>query len=227
MLELKTFGNIAGIGGVALNFIDRNNITFSPKDHESTYITIDSPYGSYTITVPTEHLQEQGILDENGNFINGSLSGNGFNLNDGDKDNDKNDDKDNDKEGQDGGAGNSSGGHHKGGSGKIPPSQPQKYQPPAPPSQNPPSNGWDGKLKHAKDPVVLNLSEEGQSKSLENSFSHFDYDGDGFAEHTAWIGDKQGLLVVDINENGIIDDGSELLGEQTNLKNGRQAVDGY
>ena len=226
MLELKTLGNIAGIGGVALNFMDKNNITFSPKDHESTYITIDSPYGSYTITVPTEHLQEQGILDENGNFINGSLSGNGFNLNDGDKDNDKNDDKDNDKEGQDGENGDGSGNPSNNGGGTNPP-QPQKYQPPTPPSKNPPSNGWDGGFKHAIDPVVLNLSEEGKANSLENSFSHFDYDGDGFAEHTAWIGDKQGLLVVDINENGIIDDGSELLGEQTNLKNGRQAVDGY
>ena len=75
--------------------------------------------------------------------------------------------------------------------------------------------------------MVLNLSEESKANDLGASYSYFDYDGDGFAERTAWIGEQQGLLVVDLNENGIIDDGKELFGDKTILKNGRQAKDGY
>ena len=77
------------------------------------------------------------------------------------------------------------------------------------------------------DPVVLNLTKDGTSNLVYTSTAHFDYDGDGFAEMTEWIGENQGLLVMDRNENGVIDDGSELFGNQTILSNGRQAVDGY
>ncbi len=77
------------------------------------------------------------------------------------------------------------------------------------------------------DPVVLNLKKDGGSRALEASFANFDYDGDGFAEQTAWIGKNQGLLVIDRNGNETIDDGGELFGNQTILSNGRTAVDGY
>ena len=83
-------------------------------------------------------------------------------------------------------------------------------------------DGWEG-----IDPIVLNLSRDEVSKPMYSNVAHFDYDGDGFAEETEWIGQNQGLLVMDHNENGIIDDGSELFGNQTILSNGRQAVDGY
>ena len=48
------------------------------------------------------------------------------------------------------------------------------------------------------------------TKSGTNSHTHFDFDGDGFAEYTEWISDTQGLLVWDRNQNGVIDDGKEL-----------------
>ena len=47
------------------------------------------------------------------------------------------------------------------------------------------------------------------TKSGTNSHTHFDFDGDGFAEYTEWISDTQGLLVWDRNQNGVIDDGKE------------------
>ncbi|ODS56469.1 MAG: hypothetical protein ABS36_08795 [Acidobacteria bacterium SCN 69-37] len=47
----------------------------------------------------------------------------------------------------------------------------------------------------------------------EATTTFFDLDGDGFAEQTAWIAaDNDGLLARDINENGVIDDVTELFG---------------
>ena len=40
----------------------------------------------------------------------------------------------------------------------------------------------------------------------------FDVDGDGFAEKTGWVGAHDGLLALDRDGNGTIDDVSELFG---------------
>ena len=45
---------------------------------------------------------------------------------------------------------------------------------------------------------------------------------DGFAEYTEWISDTQGLLVWDRNQNGIIDDGKELFGDDSVLNSGKK-----
>ena len=42
------------------------------------------------------------------------------------------------------------------------------------------------------------------TKSGANVHTHFDFDGDGFAEYTEWISDTQGLLVWDKNQNGVM-----------------------
>ncbi|MGN0005259.1 MAG: calcium-binding protein [Candidatus Gastranaerophilaceae bacterium] len=39
----------------------------------------------------------------------------------------------------------------------------------------------------------------------------FDHDNDGFAEASAWVGENDGILVVDSNNNGKIDNGTEVL----------------
>ena len=78
-----------------------------------------------------------------------------------------------------------------------------------------------------KDPIVLDLNQDGiYSTDLEHG-THFDYDGDGFAEKTAWVTAEDGLLVRDINGNGIIDNGSELFGDRTILSDGSVAADGF
>ena len=63
------------------------------------------------------------------------------------------------------------------------------------------------------DPLVLDLDGDGiELTSIEDSNAFFDLDGDGFAERTAFVAPDDGLLAIDRNENGRIDDISELFG---------------
>lgn len=48
--------------------------------------------------------------------------------------------------------------------------------------------------------------------SLANSQTYFDMDGDGFAEAAGWVAPDDGLLALDENGNGTIDDATELFG---------------
>jgi hypothetical protein len=67
-----------------------------------------------------------------------------------------------------------------------------------------------------KDPIVLDLTGNGiQLTSLQNSTVHFDFAGDGFAERAGWVGPGSGILAIDRNGNGLIDNGLELFGSST------------
>ncbi|MCL4677160.1 MAG: type I secretion C-terminal target domain-containing protein [Alphaproteobacteria bacterium] len=64
-------------------------------------------------------------------------------------------------------------------------------------------------------PLVLDLDGDGielTAIDTENPEVAFDLDNDGFAEVTGWVSADDGLLARDINENGRIDDASELFG---------------
>ena len=77
-------------------------------------------------------------------------------------------------------------------------------------------------------PLVLDLNRDGiTSLSLATSLALFDYDNDGVKEHTAWIQNSDALLVRDINDDGVISDGSELFGDKTPKQDGTLANDGY
>jgi Ca2+-binding EF-hand superfamily protein len=52
-------------------------------------------------------------------------------------------------------------------------------------------------------------------------------DNNSFAEQSGWVGKDDGLLVFDKNNNGKIDDGSELFGNNTILSNGNKAANGF
>ena len=64
-----------------------------------------------------------------------------------------------------------------------------------------------------RDPLVFDLNFDGvRLTPLTGSTVHFDFDGDGFAERTGWVSARDGLLALDRNGNGIIDNGLELFG---------------
>ena len=179
-------------------YVPADNLLFAP--------------GEYTIKIPTKYLEDQGI-GNNGNNPTGN-SDNNPQL-PGDPKNPKDQPKtpnSNPNNGDSNGNGSRDGGN-----------EGIYFDPPLLKKLK----DLLDRLRKAIDPVVLNLSEESKANGLGASYSYFDYDGDGFAERTAWIGEQQGLLVVDLNENGIIDDGKELFGDKTILKNGCQAKDGY
>lgn len=79
-----------------------------------------------------------------------------------------------------------------------------------------------------RDPLILDLDGDGiETTSLTGSTAHFDLDVNGFAERTAWVSGDDGLLVLDRNGNGRIDDGTELFGDQTLLSDGTRAASGF
>ena len=71
-------------------------------------------------------------------------------------------------------------------------------------------------LYEGVDPLVLDLDGDGIELTSRSAGSlRFDLDGDGFAEPTGWVLPDDGLLALDINGNGTIDDISELFGSPT------------
>ena len=86
----------------------------------------------------------------------------------------------------------------------------------------------DGKY-YIYDPLVLDLDGDGIETvgSRKLSGAVFDHDGDGIRTATGWVKADDGLLVVDRNGDGIINDGTELFGDSTLLADGTKAKDGY
>ena len=76
-------------------------------------------------------------------------------------------------------------------------------------------------------PLVVDLDGDGVETTTEEDGVYFDHDNNGFAEKNAWVGKDDGLLVRDINNNGQIDDGTELFGNNTVLSNGQKATNGF
>lgn len=83
--------------------------------------------------------------------------------------------------------------------------------------------GWDDEnplQPLAMDPLILDLDGDGlELLSVDESNVFFDFDNDGFLEAGGWVGADDGLLVLDKNGNGKVDNLSELIGTDT--------VDGY
>ncbi|MDM1020456.1 calcium-binding protein, partial [Acinetobacter sp. VNK23] len=98
-----------------------------------------------------------------------------------------------------------------------------KDKEPPPPPNIPPNNP-----PTRSDPLILDLDHDGKinTKSL-NQGVNFDLDGNEFAEKTSWVAPQDGFVVLDLNDNGKIDNGGELFGTDTLLANGNKAVDGF
>lgn len=85
-------------------------------------------------------------------------------------------------------------------------------------------------LDHAQStssPIILDLDNNGIATTAVQAGAYFDHAGDGFAERTGWVGAGDGLLVRDLDGNGLIDTGAELFGSETRLPDGSQAANGF
>ncbi len=70
------------------------------------------------------------------------------------------------------------------------------------------------------DPLVLDLSGEGIQLTEAGKGAIFDVTADGKLDSTAWVKGNTALLTYDRNGNGVIDDGSELFGDQNGALHG-------
>ena len=79
------------------------------------------------------------------------------------------------------------------------------------------------------DPLTLDLDGDGIEAIASNGHKGvlFDHDKDGIRTATGWVGKDDGFLVYDRNGDGVVNDGSELFGDNTLLKNGERATNGY
>ena len=79
-------------------------------------------------------------------------------------------------------------------------------------------------------PLVLDIDASNTIELVSLSSTdavYFDVGNDGFAETTGWITGGDGFLALDVNQNGIINNGGELFGDQTGYDNGFLALDAY
>ncbi|KGD75293.1 hypothetical protein HA49_08695 [Tatumella morbirosei] len=94
------------------------------------------------------------------------------------------------------------------------------------------ANGAAGQATDAADdaasqasPLIVDLDGDGVETAEDPVY--FDHDGNGYAQLSGWVGKDDGLLVLDRNGNHIIDDGSELFGNNTLNSTGKKAANGF
>ncbi len=76
-------------------------------------------------------------------------------------------------------------------------------------------------------PLVIDLDGDGVETTTVESGVYFDHDNNSFAENSSWVGKDDGLLVRDLNNNGEIDNGTELFGNNSVLSSGEKAANGF
>jgi Ca2+-binding RTX toxin-like protein len=73
------------------------------------------------------------------------------------------------------------------------------------------SDGFTASNVFRELPIVLDLNGDGLDLiGLDTSTVRFDHNGDGILDRTGYVGANDGLLVLDRNRNGTIDNGSEI-----------------
>jgi VCBS repeat-containing protein len=76
-------------------------------------------------------------------------------------------------------------------------------------------------------PLLLDLNGDGVHTVGLSAGVVFDVGADGALKRTGWVDSHDGLLALDLNHNGKIDNGAELFGSGTTLADGSKAKDGY
>ncbi len=85
-----------------------------------------------------------------------------------------------------------------------------------------------GQAAQTISPIIIDLDGDGvETVGRGQKHIHFDLDNNGFAEQAGWAGRDDGLLALDLNRNGKIDNGGELFGNHTLLVNGQKAANGF
>ncbi|WP_151192649.1 calcium-binding protein [Cysteiniphilum sp. JM-1] len=77
------------------------------------------------------------------------------------------------------------------------------------------------------DPLVFDLDGDGVETVVADGSVLFDHNGDGVKYASGWVGADDALLVRDVDQNGQIDNGLELFGDNTIKANGEKATDGF
>jgi hypothetical protein len=83
-----------------------------------------------------------------------------------------------------------------------------------------------GALMHVT-PLVLDLDGNGVTTQAIGQGAVFDLTGTGHPTQVGWVGGHDGLLALDRNGDGIINDGRELFGAVTLLPDGQRAGNGF
>jgi hypothetical protein len=76
-------------------------------------------------------------------------------------------------------------------------------------------------------PLILDLNGDGVHTLGIGAGVQFDIRADGKKVNTGWVGSGDGLLALDRNGDGVINDGSELFGTATPASKGGKAADGF
>jgi hypothetical protein len=98
--------------------------------------------------------------------------------------------------------------------------------PPPPPRQPEPSPAIPN--PNFSSPLILDLNGDGVTSTFISSTStYFDLDNDGVRQRTGWVQGEDGILVFDKNRDGKVNNGTELFGNHTLLKNGTKAANGF
>ena len=80
---------------------------------------------------------------------------------------------------------------------------------------NPNSSFLPPVIRRGFDPLILDLNADGiKTTSINDSKTFFDLSGDGMKAQSGWVSSEDGLLVYDKNNNGKIDDITELFGNE-------------
>ena len=87
--------------------------------------------------------------------------------------------------------------------------------------------GESGTIAPRIDPLALDLDGDGIETRGADGKIVFDHNGDGLKTGTGWVHSDDGLLVLDRNSNGTIDNGGELFGVDTTKSDGKKASDGF
>ena len=76
------------------------------------------------------------------------------------------------------------------------------------------------------DPLILDLDGDGFNVETKENGTNFDLDKNGLAEKINWTR-KDGILCLDLNGNGKVDNGGEVFGDWTILPDGARAKNGF